>query len=259
MNSDRHQVQLYVEGAIGCADPMQLPVYKTAFENFTVGNVAALEIETRMQVDASAYTVKGLRSLLQGLSGLDNGHETWSVIKLYYSMYFFMRAKLAFHDIAFLRCKNIYTLRNAIGAKPEIKKGDRYRGDHKATISIFESEFSSSEYFLSQKINEATVFQWYAEKREWVNYKRRDFIDGFGMEGLMQSEISYLDQVRMYCANHLSIFPFDPDYAVLALPVSFALSEIRQNTSNPQVAAAIDNLDAGLPANGCARAWMDAL
>lgn len=259
MNSERHRVQTYIEDAIGCPDPQLLRDYRSSFEEFTVGHVAKGEIDQRMAIDAEAYSVKGIRSLIQALEGLDRGNETWSVVKFYYSMYYFMRAKLAYSNLAFLRCINIYTLQSNIGETPAKRTGKRYQGDHKATISIFSQEFAERDYYLSQSIADLSPFQWYSSKREWVNYKRRDFIDKLGMDGLGRETESYERQVARYCEQPHSIFCFEPDHALIALPVSFALSEVQARRLRPNIAETITLLSSEVATSGSARVWLNSL
>lgn len=227
MNSNRYLAQLEVESGIGCVSSDNLANHATAFDAYVVNHQRYADLTIALAADSKAIYIKAVRTFLQALAGLDKAEESWSLIKLYYSTFYFLRSALADDGCAILRCKNIYTLDIAVGNSPEKKNGAKYRGDHQATISIFDQRFSGRDILLSQSINQKSAYDWLKDRRDWINYKRREFFDITGEEGFTNREISFPKQVEMYCEDSLPIYCFDPDYASLALPVKRAQLSIK--------------------------------
>jgi hypothetical protein len=219
MNSDRHAVQLFVESRIGCASSDQLAGLVGCFEAYEITHQDLPQVKAALIEDAEAYFRKGVSTTLQALAGLDQGHESWALIKLYYAVYFFLRESLAVDGVSVLRCRNIYTLDADYAAKPLKRTGTRFRGDHVATISLHKDRFDGRDILNSQRIEELNPYDWLRDKREWINYRRRLFIDGAGINGSLSHAIPYADQISRYCEDQIPIFCFDADYAALALPI----------------------------------------
>ncbi|WP_374944944.1 hypothetical protein [Sphingomonas sp.] len=226
-NSDRHLSQLFVEGRIGCQSSSQLLTLVHSFENYTINHQDLPQLSAALSVDAGAYFDKGIITVFQALAGLDQGHESWALIKLYYAIYFFLRDELANDGIAILRCKNIYTLEVQYGAKPVKRAGPRYRGDHHATISLHQDRFIGRDLLTSQNIEGESPYNWMKDKREWINYRRRYFIDQVGARGISSADESFSKQIDRYCKDTIPIYCFDPDYAALALPIKRAQLSIK--------------------------------
>lgn len=218
-NSDRHAIQLFVESRIGCTSSDQLAGLTSAFEGYQVSHQDLPYVKLAMEEDAEAYFKKGVSTTLQALAGLDQGHESWALIKLYYAVYFFLRESLTADGMAVLRCKNIYTMEVTQGASPVKRTGSRFRGDHIATISLHKDRYEGRDVLNTQSISGSPSYDWLRDKREWINYRRRLFIDGSGVAGFSSAESSFEDQVLRYCADDIPIFCFDPDHAALALPL----------------------------------------
>ena len=208
-------------------DPINLHNYVQKFEGFTVGYANSSVLNVALKKDANALLRKGIESLLQGLSGLDAGHKTWALIKLYYATYFFLRAELAFDDVAILRCRSIYTLAVALAQKPQKMSGKKAKGDHQATIALFSRHFAGRDVLLSQQIDTQNPYEWLRDQRDWVNYRRRDFLDDVPQDGIFSNSMSFSDQVTLYCDDQIPIYCFDHDYAALALPVKRAELSIK--------------------------------
>jgi hypothetical protein len=93
-------------------------------------------------------------TLLQGVSGLARGEYSWSTVKFYYSLFYFMRAELATDGVAVLRCKSVYSLEMDVGQKPKRHNGARYRGDHIAATSLYTDRFIERDLLLTQTIDD---------------------------------------------------------------------------------------------------------
>lgn len=243
-NSERHRVQLFVEGKIGCPDSDSLPSFQTSLESYQISGLDRPLIQACATEDAESYFRKSLQSYLQGLLGLHKSHETWSMVKFYYACFYMLRADLLYNNYSTLRCKNIYTLELKLNEKPKKKTGNEFRGDHKATIKIYKDAFPA-EILLSQAIDGKNPLDWLVEKREWVNYRRKDFIDGQGMPGLSDESQSYPSQIESCCQDDIPIFCFDPDVACLTYPTKFIQSKIRRyDPARSLLASVLSEFDA---------------
>lgn len=227
-NSDRHRGQLFIESKIVCQTAADLEARKEEFEAYHVGHLDVTGLTEALAIDADALFQKGVQTFVQALIALDASQQSWALIKLYYATYFFLREALARDGTAILRCKSIYTLRISVGERPVRKKS---RGDHQAAIGIYSSQFEGRDVLLSQQIDGHVSYDWLREKRDWINYKRRDFIDGLGEKGLTSELVSFPNQVATYCDDSVPIFCFDPDFAALALPIKRAQNSIKARGS----------------------------
>lgn len=226
MNSDRHKVQLLIESEIGSNSPEELSSKQGQFELYSISREKLPEFQRSLRMDTLAYLRKGICTLLQALGGLPNNLETWSYIKLYYSMYYLQRAILGSENIAFVRCRSIYTWEISIGSSPVRFNSRKFNGDHKATIRIFSDHYKDRNELLSQNIEDSEPLLWLSNKRDWINYKRREFIDGVGLDGFNVARFPYKDQIRNALRDDVPIFCFDPDIACLTYPIKFAQKAI---------------------------------
>ena len=153
-SSDRHLVQLAIEDEIGCYGSDKLPQFVSQFESFAVSNRNKKTISDHLRQDMVCCFKKGVLSLFQGISGLESGRKSWALIKLYYSMFYFLRASLAADGCAVVRCKSMYTLDLEIGGRPVKKTGARFRGDHLSVANIFIDRYVDSDILLTKKIEE---------------------------------------------------------------------------------------------------------
>jgi hypothetical protein len=222
-SSDRHLVQLAIEEKIGCFGSEKLPLFVDKFEAFSVGSDNKTLIDDYLNQDMVSCFKKGALSLFQGISGLESGRKSWALIKLYYSIFYFLRASLAADGCAVVRCKSTYMLDTAIGSCPEKKTGNRFRSDHIAVASIFIDRFADRDILMTQNIEDKNVYEWMRDRREWINYRRRDFIDDDHKLLIDFESVSILAQVELFCTDTLPIYCFDPDFAALALPIKRAL------------------------------------
>jgi len=255
-NSDRHLAQLFVEASIGCASASKLVDSVAEFEAYRIGHQDSEVILQALREDGASLMKKGIQTTIQALAGFDLGHESWGLIKLYYSTYYFLRAALAYDGLAFLRCRNIYTLEMGLNSSPIKRSGKAFRGDHQATIKLYMDRLDGRDILLSQSIEDIKCYDWLRDKREWINYRRREFIDPEGVKGLNSRTDSYAKQITTYCADSIPIYCFDPDYAALALPVKRAQISI---SSDPKWKSMLKDCLISFRGDGGTSASCDAL
>lgn len=248
-NSDRHLAQLFFEQKLSCGSAQEFADNKQAFEALQLGFQDADELSEALSGDAEAYLRKGIISLLLGLNALDTANETWAFIKLYYSFFFFEKRRLCKDRIALVNCKGTaYSIPAEPGAVPHRHAGKAYSNDHRAAASVFIQRYKDSNVLLSQLIDGEETPRWLFARRNWLNYQRREFIDGTGDWALTSGAMTYSEQVALYCDDHTPIYCFLPEYASLALPLKFAMQAILDEGGPETIQDYIDaNEAAGTP------------
>ena len=99
MSSDRFKVQVAIEKEIGCSDPSQLTAQKGHFKQkiqaITVTGNLLSSLELAAAADASDTYFKALLSIAEALDGIARGTHSWAIVKLYYSVFYLLRCKMA--------------------------------------------------------------------------------------------------------------------------------------------------------------------
>lgn len=191
----------------------------------------ASRVDSLLQTDASNYLYSACVSIGDALQGLERSLFTWSTVKLYYSTFYLLRALLALSGRALvydgskprtLHCKG--------GEKPTVLNGPS-RGTHQLVISYFEKSFPSSP-LLSQDISTEKPFTWLMHRREQANYATSRFEDPncpthFGSI----VRVGVRKATAGYVADSTYLYAFDPDHAMLALPIEV----LKMTLSHPRV------------------------
>ena len=143
-----------------------------------------------LREDASDYYYSAWVSFLDGLCGIDREFYTWSKVKLYYSIFYALRASLALDGICvFYLNRSHYTILARSGATP-VSCTDF--GTHKSVMKAFERQ-NPSHLLLSQQIDLQQAIDWFIRQRESANYGEGRFT-----EPDCGSELAYITQ-NGYC------------------------------------------------------------
>lgn len=229
MSFDRYRVQSAVELDIGCTDLKKWLSYHSQFENYEVTESRKERLLVELKKDASDIYFKAIFSIADAINGLFHGRHSWSVIKVYYSVFFLLRCSLATKNIAFLKNKGIYTLSLEEGEKPEKRdkgkqNGKNITGDHKTTIATFISISLDTDILLSNKVNDKYVYDWLMELRNQVNYQERTFSEPnnkyFFSSLFDKSRLK--GQIETYLNDDTYVYCFDEDHCALAAPLKLA-------------------------------------
>lgn len=184
----------------------------------------AAYVEQILRVDATNYLYSACVSIGDALQGIDRSLFTWATVKLYYSSFYLLRSLLALSGRVLL-----YE-----GTKPRTllcKPGETplslgaTRGTHQAVITYFTRSFPNSP-LISQVILNETPFKWLMRQREEANYATGRFGDP-------QCHTNFSSIVRYgvrrsmteYISDKAYLYAFDPDHAILALPIE-ALKQV---------------------------------
>lgn len=226
MHFDRFRFQSKLEDHVGCTDLNKWTSYSDKFKRFTVTESNVSDLKGCLYLDGLDNLYKGIYSISNGLFNIHNGYYSWSVIKFYYSIFYLLRAYFSANDIGFLKNKGIYTLKLETGANPIRRDNSNYRGekcsgDHKTTISAHVAEFTNHDIMLTNTIDGLTIYDWFMDMRNQVNYREWSFNEPelkyfpstlFEREKIVESITSYFtDDDLVYC--------FNEDHALIAAPL----------------------------------------
>ena len=151
MNSNRFKLQVFIEQMIGCTEVDKWKSYSQALANYELNDVEATEASTALKIDAIDLYYKCCFSIAKSINSIYNGHHSWAVVKLYYSIFYGMRAELAARNIGFVKSNGIYTWKLEEGEKPEKADGRRARGDHATTIKTFKNIMNGNDIECNNK------------------------------------------------------------------------------------------------------------
>jgi hypothetical protein len=178
----------------------------------------AAHIEQLPRVDATNYLYSACVSIGDALQGIDHSLFTWAAVKLYYSSFYLLRSLLALSGRALLyEGTKPRTLTCKPGEMPIALSG--VKGTHQAVISYFTKSFPSSP-LLSQDIFNEAPFKWLMLQREEANYTSGRFGDPLCpkiFSTIVHSGIRR--STTQYISDKTYLYAFDPDHAILALPV----------------------------------------
>lgn len=227
---------MLIEAAIGCPDPIKLGSYQQKFVDFSLSPEQLDIFREALIDDASDTFYKGALTLIEAITSVENGYQSWAIVKLYYSVFYLVRAFFGTRDLGIVKCgSGMYTLKLEPGAKVIKRTGVKHnglevRGDHKTTTFIFEKEFGSDELILSNKIDDHTVFEWMMSAREDINYRHPTFsepdMDFFHSSITNKGGLEHW--LKIYITDENGLYIFQEDHCCLATPLHL-LKKVRQD------------------------------
>lgn len=176
MSISRSESQLYFESLFtqdGCK-PFQNVSKKNILET-QLTLTQADELKHRLKREIGPYYYKSLLSYMESIASINKNLFSWATVKLYYSVFYSIRAYLACQDIAILReRRNLFYVK--VKQNEFIKKCDD-NTDHKGTILTLCGLYQNIDRLLSNNIGGINAYQWMMKKRGEVNYKDMEFHD----------------------------------------------------------------------------------
>lgn len=209
-----HKTQAYFNAAVMSA-PSVPPE-----SGITLNTTNAASLQLYLQDDARNYVYSSAVSIADAVQAIDRELYSWSTVKLYYALFYALRAILAANSLAIIyhnngRKNTPYLLRCCQGQRPVKLSGNT----HKIVIKEFCNVFPDSP-LLSQMIEFRRPFDWMMDRREEVNYKNVRFSEPLVPDffrGVIKSSMRLT--VAAYVNDVSSTYAFDPDHAILALPI----------------------------------------
>lgn len=229
MPFNRFRAQLKCEALLSCGTLDDWARKRKNFEDFTLTRTSAKDLVASLEEDSKDLYFKGILTLSEALYGISKCLFSWATVRLYYSIFYFLRCSLATKHYAIIRNKSLYLLRAKEGEKPQKKKSNRYRSDHLGVINIYRDLYDETiDKLQSNTIDDQNPYIWLMERRYQVNYREREFHDP-GCSLFMKVIESHvadntLDSlITTYIEDEDYIFCFQDDHACLALPLKRAL------------------------------------
>lgn len=177
-------------------------------------------VENKLYEDACKSLYSSIVSIADALRGIEDQYYTWGGVKLYYSVFYSIRAALALdrYCIFYVGKKPKWTY-VAPGAIPNNPSPRSLQNTHKIVLNLFRAKRPGAD-ILSQTIGSDDPFAWMMERREEFNYKHAKFSEPepppcfrfVARSGMRKSVIAYIE-------DDTSLFAFDEDHAILAYPI----------------------------------------
>lgn len=221
MSINKSGSQLYFEGMFtGSSGKPFRQIPKAQYEQTIITKQQADDIGQLLEDEISSYYYKALLSYMESIPALNNKLFSWATVRLYYSVFYSIKAYLACNKIAILRAERKLFYIKA-------KENESFRRcddttDHKGTILTLCKLFKRSDLLLSNNINDMDVYHWMMQRREEVNYKDMDFHDPLppdfwdilNREIVQQGIRSVVDKM----VNDNWLYCFQDEYAILGVP-----------------------------------------
>lgn len=181
----------------------------------------AEDICIRLIDDASGYFYSAMISIADACNGLRRNYYSWATCKLYYSLFYSVRGLLA------LRRKGLFYIESKpylVEAAPsssirQLTGSEARGGTHGAILTLFR-RCAPSHILASQPIDGCDALTWLKERREEATYGRARYL-----EPMVPGWFSFVSRrgirklINTYTSSDAKLYAFDPDHAVLALPI----------------------------------------
>ena len=225
MNFKSGRAQLRCEEYLNCTGRLD-DWNQSDFKNFALSKYQATQLSQELLEDSIDLYFKGLLSLSEAINSISRLYYSWATIKLYYSVFYFIKATLASKGIALIRQKSLYYLFARDGEKP-IKKGSKkYNTDHSGTILHFQDLFMN-DILLSNKIEDESVYEWLMKRREQVQYRERNFQEPsnpvFWNHIILKINQNSLHHLLSEYIDDKYILCFQEEHACIAIPIKRAI------------------------------------
>lgn len=175
----RNRVQEGYENLIRGTSPSD---YNIEFKTHTLTISEANLLSNLMCDDAVDFYYNGILSFSEGINSMYESRFSWATVKLYYSIYYLMRATMACRGHALLRNKSLLSLKVESSAQPVCSDGRSSNTTHEGTINRFVQLFLTTDRLLTNNIEGQNVYEWMKEAREVVNYKSASFSEPSHLE-----------------------------------------------------------------------------
>lgn len=220
---ERNRVQVSFEEFLGVASPEELITKKDDFKTHKLSQQEVQRLSNDIKQDAIDFFYSGILSFSEGIDSIFLKRFSWATVKLYYSIYYLIRASMAAKGYATLRCKGMFRLRIADGEMPYAKSGKRYQTTHEGTINHYRDQFGVADRLLSNKIGDFDAYEWMMNAREIVNYRSRSFLEPNCLEIWEYFSTCADDGTLVAELENLESDPyvkcFQEEYAIVAIPI----------------------------------------
>lgn len=221
---NRNRVQTKYEQLIGISSPEELRLRVSDFKNYVLTNRDITEIMPLINQDALDFFNNAVISFSEGIDSIFNKRFSWATVKLYYSVYYLLRASLCCYNYALLRNRRMYRLKIAVGESPYSTCNKKYNTTHEGTISHYKDVCSGSDVLLTNHIGDMDAYEWMEYVRNVVNYLDVSFrepacLDFWDIYKTAVNDNTLSSLLNMLENDTNNIYCFQEDYAVVAIPI----------------------------------------
>ena len=240
MNFKRNDVQEFIETDLGCCNLSIWPSYKSALEKWSITSLNINHIRDCVNSDIQSYFLKAFQSFSQALHEIADKKYAWSIVKLYYCIFYLLRCEILLSNHIIIRCKSLYYTQVKLGGSPVVLAPKKFKGDHQLSIALAERLYNQSELndpILGNKIDGENVYMWFMSHRDRVNYQMKDFSDP-QCDPALQHIILYFNENKLLdLFKYYSLCPdfsicFDKDHTLLSVPYLKLVSIYKRISSN---------------------------
>lgn len=221
MNIKRSGSQIYFETMFtGSSGIPFRQVSKKQYEQTSLTRQQAFDMKQLLEDEISSYYYKAILSYMESIPALNNKLFSWATVRLYYSVFYAVKAYLACNNIAILRAeRKLFYIR---AKENEFFKRCDDMTDHKGTILTLCKLFKNNDMLLSNYIDGIDVYHWMMKRREEVNYNDIDFHDPNAPDfwSVISNEIAQkgISTVVDMLVNDHWLYCFQDEYAILGIP-----------------------------------------
>lgn len=190
--------------------------YKFSSYVITAANEAALNLCA--QDDARDMYFNALLSFLDACESMRNNNSSWACVQFYYSLFYSLRAYMAFDGYVLIRDNSLYLVKIQTGMSPITKQNKKYNTDHGGTINYYKDLYQATDNALALLIDDTTVLDWMMDLRETTNYREHSFLEP-QHRAFLQSYMNLCNQADFY-QHTLDSFDADTSYTYMLTEAS---------------------------------------
>jgi hypothetical protein len=184
-----------------------------AANHATLSASEAQSLQLALKSDSKDFFQSGVVSFVDALCSIEKGFFSWATVKLYYSVFYALRSRLALGgDCIFYVVKSPRVL----SAKPGSVTTNLTGTTHKAVLSRFRHNYPG-DYFLSQDIGGSPPLDWFIERREETKYTSSRFCEP---NAPSHFEFARGSNTRKMLSAYTTddLYVFDEQHAMVAFP-----------------------------------------
>lgn len=236
INFNRNRTQKQYESILGIS-PSELREKKDLFKAHALTKQEAELLKVSIKEDALDYFYNAALSFAEGIDSIYQRRYSWATVKLYYSVFYSLRASMAVNNVAILVNQGVLRLKLSEAETPYGTNNKKYKSTHKGTISHYIDLYNGADTLLTNKIDGLNVYEWLEELREITNYREVCFLDPQCINtwsvfedalnlGKLTELLTKLQEDNNY------VFCFLEDYASVAIPIKRLQQTIKDLVDN---------------------------
>jgi len=230
MNSERNLTQHFIEQYLGYSGINDWSSYKGKLQTTIFNETEIIELKKICFDDAKSYFNKGIISLYYALNNLYNNQFSWATVEFYYSLFYFLRTEILLSEHILLRCNSLFYYKLKKNSKFVKYSPSNLRGDHQLTISFQKHLYDQRiivDPLLDNDLNSLSVYLWYLDQRERINYRKKYFSD----PDILDIYNETVDYIKNISTNNFIkdlfnstdyLFCFDEMFAAVSIPITKA-------------------------------------